>query len=43
MGVNIYYLELMFISVNFYQQQKLVKKDILTETETKSTRKKTWL
>ena len=31
MGVNIYYLELMFISINFYQQQKLMKKDILTE------------
>ena len=31
MGVNIYYLELMFILINFYQQQKLMKKDILTE------------
>ena len=31
MGVNIYCLELMFISINFYQQQKLMKKDILTE------------
>ena len=31
MGVNIYYLELMFISINFYQQQKLMEKDILTE------------
>ena len=26
MGVNIYYLELIFISINFYQQQKLMKK-----------------
>ena len=26
MGVNIYYLELMFILINFYQQQKLMKK-----------------
>ena len=26
-----YYLELMFISMNFNQQQKLMKKDILTE------------
>ena len=31
MGVNIYYLELMFILINFYQQQKLMKKGILTE------------
>ena len=31
MGVNIFYLELMFILINFYQQQKLMKKDILTE------------
>ena len=31
MVVNIYYLELMFISINFYQQQKLMKKDTLTE------------
>ena len=31
MGVNIYYLELMFISINFYQQQKWMKKDILRE------------
>ena len=31
MGVNIYYLELMLISINFYQQQKLMKKVILTE------------
>ena len=31
MGVNIYYLELIFISINFYQQQKLMKKVILTE------------
>ena len=32
MDVNTYYLELMFILMNFYQQQKLMKKDILTET-----------
>ena len=32
MGVNIYYLELMFVSINFYQQQKLMKKDMLKET-----------
>ena len=28
---NIYYLELIFTSVNVLQQQKLMKKDILTE------------
>ena len=32
MGVNIFYLELMFILINFYQQQKLMKKVIPTET-----------
>ena len=32
MGVNIYYLELIFILVNVFQQQKLMKKDILIET-----------
>ena len=31
MGVNIYYLELIFILVSVFQQQKLMKKDILTE------------
>ena len=31
MGVNIYYLELMFILINFYQQQEFMKKEILTE------------
>ena len=31
MGANIYYLELIFTSVNIPQQQKLMKKDILTE------------
>ena len=31
MGANIYYLEMIFISVNILQQQKLMKKDILTE------------
>ena len=31
MGANIYYLELIYISVNVFQQQKLMKKDILTE------------
>ena len=31
MGVNIFYLELMFILINFYQQQKFMKKDILAE------------
>ena len=31
MGGNTYYLELMLILINFYQQQKLTKKDILTE------------
>ena len=30
MDVNTYHLELMFISISFYQQQKLMKKDILT-------------
>ena len=32
MGINIFYLELMFILINFYQQQKLMKKIIPTET-----------
>ena len=32
MGVNIYYLELIFILVSVFQQQKLMKKDILIET-----------
>ena len=46
MGANIYYLELIFTSVNILQQQKLMKKDILTEVlflkkkKTKNTRKK---
>ena len=31
MGVNIYYLELIFILVSVFQQQKLMKKDILIE------------
>ena len=31
MGANIYYLELIFTSVNILQQYKLMKKDILTE------------
>ena len=31
MSVNIFYLELMFILINFYQRQKLMKKVILTE------------
>ena len=31
MGVNIYYIELMFILINFYQKQKLMKKDMLSE------------
>ena len=31
MGADTYYLELMFFSINFYQQQKLVKKAIQTE------------
>ena len=30
-GVNIFYLEFMFILINFYLQYKLMKKDILTE------------
>ena len=38
MGADTYYLELMFISVNFYQQQKLVKK--VTQTEILFLRKK---
>ena len=29
---NTYYLELMFILLNIFQQQKLMKKEILTET-----------
>ena len=32
MGVHTYYLELMFILLNIFQQQKLMKKVILTET-----------
>ena len=32
MGVNIYYLELMFILLNIYQPQKLMKQVLLTET-----------
>ena len=48
MGVNIYYLELIFILVSVFQQQKLMKKDILTETlflkkKDKKHQKKTWL
>ena len=31
MSVNKYYLELMFVLINFYQQQKFMKKDILAE------------
>ena len=31
MGVDIYYLELMFILISVFQQQKLMKKVILTE------------
>ena len=31
MGVNVFYLELMFNLIIFYQQQNLMKKDILTE------------
>ena len=31
-GVNTYYLELMFILINIFQQQKLMKKVILKET-----------
>ena len=31
MGVNIYYLELIFILVSVFQQQKLMKKDIIFE------------
>ena len=48
MGTNIYYLELIFTSENILKQQKLMKKDILTEIlflkkKTKNTIKKTWL
>ena len=32
MGVDIYYLELIFILISVFQQQKLMKKVILTET-----------
>ena len=32
MVVNIFYLELIFILANFFEQQKLIKKDILTNT-----------
>ena len=32
MCVNIYYLELIFILVSAFQQQKLMKKDILIQT-----------
>ena len=31
MGVKIYYIELMFILINFYQQQKLMEKDMLSK------------
>ena len=31
MSANIYYLELIFISVNILQKQKLMKNDILTD------------
>ena len=31
MGVNIYYLEFIFILITIFQQQKLMKKVILTE------------
>ena len=31
MGANIYYLELIFILVNVFQQQKFMEKDILIE------------
>ena len=45
MDINIFYLELMFILINFYQHQNLMKKDILAEIlflrkKTRSTRKK---
>ena len=40
MGINIYYSELIFISINFYQQQKLMKKIFIFEEKDKSTRKK---
>ena len=33
MDVNIYYFDLMFILINFYQQQKLIKKYMLTKKE----------
>ena len=32
MGAKIYYLELIFIFVSVFEQQKLMKRDILTET-----------
>ena len=32
MGVNIYYLELMYILMSVFQQQKLMKNDMLIET-----------
>ena len=32
MSVNLYYLQLMFILLNIFQPQKLMKKVILTET-----------
>ena len=45
MDVNIFYLELIFILINFYQHQNLMKKNILTEIfflrkKTRSTREK---
>ena len=46
MGVNIYYLELIFTLVNVLQQQKLMKKDILIDIlflRKKGIRKKSWL
>ena len=48
MGVNIFYLELMCILINFYQHQILMEKVILTEIlflrkKDKKHQKKTWL
>ena len=39
MGVNIYYLELIFILVSVFQQQKLMKKDIFLRKKDKKHQK----
>ena len=40
MGVNIYYLELIFILINFDQQKRLIKRVILLKKKDKKHQKK---